>query len=101
MIFDQVNNQLLVYRINYLRAKARRDRWEEEMMLLKKEVTWSLAWFTYQADWWKDKGESDESQLSTGQQAFCRKMTAKWRDFRRRGVQAIQQSKQSQLWVGE
>ncbi|KAG9221999.1 hypothetical protein CCMSSC00406_0009207 [Pleurotus cornucopiae] len=103
-VSDEVEDSPMMkefYQINYLRAKARHDRWEEEMMLLKKEVTWTLAWFTYQADWWKVKGESDERQLSTGQQAFCRKMTAKWRDFRRRGVQAIQQSKESQLWVEE
>lgn len=34
-----------VYRVNYLRAKARRDRWKEEKEKLQYEIVWVREYF--------------------------------------------------------
>ena len=41
-----------VYRVHWLRAKARKDRWNEEMILLKSETGWVCAFFTSKVDEW-------------------------------------------------
>jgi hypothetical protein len=41
-----------VYRINWLRARAKKMRWEEESRLLQKEMTWTIAFFHNEAKKW-------------------------------------------------
>lgn len=41
-----------VYRIHWLKAKARRDRWEEEEKLIPEEMGWTVNFFRGQAAWW-------------------------------------------------
>ncbi|KAI6010227.1 hypothetical protein EDC04DRAFT_2522884, partial [Pisolithus marmoratus] len=33
------------YRINWLKARARRDRWKEEVSLVRHEMLWTGLWF--------------------------------------------------------
>src|SRR6202011_939983 len=42
----------LVYRVHWLKAKARRDRWAEEKTILLNEMEWVLAFFRTQAKRW-------------------------------------------------
>jgi hypothetical protein len=35
----------LVYCINWVRAKACVDQWEEEQILVKNEMEWTMLWF--------------------------------------------------------
>ena len=42
-----------MYRVSWLRAKARRDRWEEECDLLEAEMGWTLNYFKFQQDRWE------------------------------------------------
>ncbi|EFI27460.1 hypothetical protein CC1G_15494 [Coprinopsis cinerea okayama7 len=39
-----------LYRINWLRAKCRMERWREEVVLLKEEMTWICNFFKYKED---------------------------------------------------
>ncbi|KAG1803526.1 uncharacterized protein HD556DRAFT_1303602 [Suillus plorans] len=41
-----------VYRVNWLRTKALRDRWNEEVILVKHEMQWSINFFTHRAKQW-------------------------------------------------
>ena len=45
----------LVYRVNWLRAKSRRDRWTEEFELLTSEMTWVKLYYDKQAETWKER----------------------------------------------
>ncbi|KAG1844305.1 hypothetical protein C8R48DRAFT_780368 [Suillus tomentosus] len=40
------------YRVNWLRTKALCDRWNEEVILVKHEMQWSVNFFTYKAKQW-------------------------------------------------
>jgi len=37
---------LQVYRVNWLRAKARMDRWQEEVTLVQNETRWMHLWLS-------------------------------------------------------
>jgi hypothetical protein len=58
-----------------LRASARYKRWKEEVMILKKEMVWTVLWFEKQTKVWDDRfGKACLSQ-GRGHQAYaCRQM---------------------------
>jgi hypothetical protein len=64
-----------VDRINWLRASARYQRWNEEVTLLRKEMSWTVLWFGNQRKVWEERlGKACVSQ-SEGHQAYaCRQM---------------------------
>ncbi|KAG1880189.1 hypothetical protein F4604DRAFT_1506740, partial [Suillus subluteus] len=41
-----------VYRVHWLCAKALRDRWAEEMLLVKHEMDWTCDFFLHEAEEW-------------------------------------------------
>ncbi|KAG1851428.1 hypothetical protein DFJ58DRAFT_638866, partial [Suillus subalutaceus] len=41
-----------VYRVHWLRAKAMRDRWAEEMLLVKHKMDWTCDFFLHKAENW-------------------------------------------------
>ncbi|KAG1826698.1 hypothetical protein EV424DRAFT_1319447, partial [Suillus variegatus] len=41
------------YRVNWLKAKARWNRWEEELSLVQHEMGWTVSWFKYQEEKWQ------------------------------------------------
>jgi hypothetical protein len=41
-----------VYRVNWLRAKARYDRWSEEHLLIPNEMNWTRLFFINKAKEW-------------------------------------------------
>ncbi|KAI0069716.1 hypothetical protein K474DRAFT_1680716, partial [Panus rudis PR-1116 ss-1] len=76
---DQPNPHWMdeLYRVNWLRAKARRDRLAEEKLLLRSEMEWTKNFFEYQAQLWKERGRlSDLERPHAGQSVFA------WREFR-------------------
>ena len=45
-------NSREVYRMHWLQAKARKNRWNEEIVLLEAETGWTRAFFRSKADEW-------------------------------------------------
>jgi hypothetical protein len=45
-------------RIEFLKARARAKRWEEEEVLLEEEMRRTLQFFKYKAEWWFSRQES-------------------------------------------
>jgi hypothetical protein len=44
---------MAVYRVHWLKAKSRRDRWQEEEILLASEMEWTELFFRHRASRWK------------------------------------------------
>ncbi|KAH9477050.1 hypothetical protein JR316_0010966 [Psilocybe cubensis] len=42
----------LIFRLNWLRARAQRNRWQEELALTKKEMEWTVRFYVYMAKTW-------------------------------------------------
>ncbi|KAJ3543837.1 hypothetical protein NMY22_g2997 [Coprinellus aureogranulatus] len=45
-------------RVTWLRDKARRDRWREEVEILRSEMDWSINYFRTKARHWRELGKS-------------------------------------------
>ncbi|KIM58325.1 hypothetical protein SCLCIDRAFT_128326, partial [Scleroderma citrinum Foug A] len=58
-----------VYRVHWLRTKALRDRWEEEVQLLTCETEWSWRFFSTQVDFWS--GQSAEAAATGSAGMAC------------------------------
>ncbi|KAI6100513.1 hypothetical protein F5141DRAFT_1204836 [Pisolithus sp. B1] len=66
------------YRINWLKARARRDRWKEEVSLVRHEMLWTCLWFEYHKDIWEKRAlQSTEP----GKEAYAKKQMGLWNDF--------------------
>ena len=47
-----------VYRVNWIRAKSRSDRWQEELSLTQHEMLWVILWFQHRAEQWRSWAHS-------------------------------------------
>ena len=47
-----------VYRVNWLRAKCRSDRWSEELILVKSELEWTRLFYQRKARIWNERAQS-------------------------------------------
>ncbi|KAI5999723.1 hypothetical protein EDC04DRAFT_2612161 [Pisolithus marmoratus] len=66
------------YRINWLKARARRDRWKEEVSLVRHEMLWTGLWFEYHKKMWEQRA----LQLTEpGKEAYSHKQMGLWSDF--------------------
>jgi hypothetical protein len=77
-------NRDLVYRVNWLRAKARHDRWMEELKIVKNEMKWTILWFENQSREWNDRLKGSAKEQS-GHIAYAEKQVAMWEMFIREG----------------
>ncbi|KAI5993177.1 hypothetical protein EDC04DRAFT_2613445 [Pisolithus marmoratus] len=65
------------YRINWLKARARRDRWKE-VSLVRHEMLWTGLWFEYHKKMWEQRAlQSTEP----GKEAYANKQMGLWSDF--------------------
>ncbi|KAI5997881.1 hypothetical protein EDC04DRAFT_2498658, partial [Pisolithus marmoratus] len=66
------------YRINWLKARERRDRWKEEVSLVRHEMLWTGLWFEYHKKMWEQRAlQSTEP----GTEAYANKQMGLWSDF--------------------
>ena len=80
----------LVYRVNWLRAKARLDRWLEELVLVKHEMHWTILWFQCQANLWKKRSEKKEGILPMGHEAYAKKQQKLWNAFQKKASERFE-----------
>jgi hypothetical protein len=75
----------LVYRVNWLRAKARHDRWKEELLIVQHEMKWTISWFKHHMKKWKDRLRKSVEEEKPGHIAYAEKQVAMWKMFMREG----------------
>ena len=74
----------IVYRVNWLRAKARVDRWVEELTLVKYEMHWTILWFQNQVDVWREYSKRTDDSLPIGHKAYATKQQKIWKEFHKK-----------------
>jgi hypothetical protein len=74
---------MVVYRVNWLRAKARFKRWEEERNLVRHEMIWTIEYFKHQQQQWDDRREqiAKEKESAAGLACYAAKQVALWKEF--------------------
>ena len=65
-------------RVNWLRAKARSKRWEEEVLILKHEMIWTQLWFQNQKKKWEERREAAAVVSKPGHHAYAAKQERIW-----------------------
>jgi len=69
--------------VNWLRASARFQRWNEEVILLKHEMEWTMEYFKRQQRRWKHWGENVqvEGPERAGLKSYAEKQASMWKGF--------------------
>lgn len=66
-------------RVEWCRALARKDRWDEEVMLLEEEMRRVLRYLEWESEFWRGQGESRqdaEAGVAAGLRAYALKRAA-------------------------
>ncbi|KAG1728761.1 uncharacterized protein EDB91DRAFT_1086001 [Suillus paluster] len=71
------------YHVNWLKAKARYDRWSEELKLVQHEMFWTMSWFWTQEERWRVR--ADES-IKNGNRAYAERQASMWAEFSAQGL---------------
>lgn len=77
-----------VYRVHWLRSKASRDRWKEELDLLPHEMEWVIYFFRHKSAEWKELGLSAKIP---GKVCYAARQAAMWAEFDARATATFQQ----------
>jgi hypothetical protein len=70
-----------VMRVNWLRAKARHKRWEEEVLILTHEMIWTQKWFEHYQQKWEERMEGAKIAGKMGNHAYAAKQVYIWSKF--------------------
>ena len=63
--------------MNWLRARARAQRWSEEKEIVMKEMGWVIGTFRYMGEIWKVRGEKMGNE-KPGHRAYAARETSRW-----------------------
>ena len=66
-----------VYRVNWLRARARAQRWNEEKDIVLKEMEWVIGTFRHMGGVWKARAEKMGNE-KPGHKAYAARETERW-----------------------
>ena len=71
-----------VYRGHWLRAKALKDRWEEEITLLQSEMMWTRNFFDHKAHYWDSLFNDAEERGKMGAACYAARQRSIYRRLR-------------------
>ncbi|KAJ6563254.1 hypothetical protein B0H10DRAFT_1966176 [Mycena sp. CBHHK59/15] len=94
---QQSGKMLEFYRVNWLRAKARVDRWKEEGKFVVNEMVWTVNSFKYQCNQWKLRVEAAKLEEEDGLQAYAEKQVDLWESFAVHGKEMFDWAKR--FWL--
>jgi hypothetical protein len=70
---------VVVYRVNWLQAKACADRWKEELKLVPKKMVWTINSYNRERKKWLKRGKNlQKSGGKAGHVAYAFRMVASW-----------------------
>jgi len=83
--FSPAFNYISVYRVNWMRSRAQKNRWEEELPKTEKEMIWTTRYFMHQRDTWYSRliDLRRDSPRSLGAEAYCEEMIFRWEELGR------------------
>lgn len=68
----------IVYRVHWLRAKAQKMRWIEELQCLQVKMESAVRFFRHQEQFWQEKKTFVEPLSQPGPAAWAAKQSAMW-----------------------
>ncbi len=75
-----------VFRVHWLRARAQRGRWAEELVLVKNEMKWTVNFYMYMAQTWQQRRDSfgaapSTDRITRGCRAFAERQLSIWNNL--------------------
>jgi hypothetical protein len=67
-----------VYRVHWLRAKAQKARWIEQLLCLQVEMKSAVRYFRHQENIWQEKQEISDPRSRPGHAAWAARQSAMW-----------------------
>ena len=67
----------IVYRVNWLRARARAQRWDEEKIIVAKEMDWVIRSFGYMREVWEARARNMGNE-KLGHKAYATREAERW-----------------------
>jgi hypothetical protein len=71
-----------VYRVNWMRARSRLDRWKEELAITNREMVWVLRWFETRRAEWVARAEASVNGGPSGSVSYACRQAAGWKELR-------------------
>jgi len=68
-----------VHRVGWLKARARYERWKEELQIVKQEMVWTILWFKHYEQEWERRYKTYHKP---GLKAYAAKQKNVWKRFR-------------------
>ena len=53
-----------------MRARSRRDRWQEEVLITSHEMVWIVLWFQTRSELWKQRAQSEDMPAELAPYAY-------------------------------
>ncbi|KAG9098113.1 hypothetical protein FS749_004659 [Ceratobasidium sp. UAMH 11750] len=69
-------------KVEWFRGKARYERWEEEVMILRREMASVVLSFNHEAENWIQRQATVEATFAPGYRAFCTQQATMWQSLR-------------------
>ncbi|KAJ6448675.1 hypothetical protein C8R47DRAFT_1084955 [Mycena vitilis] len=92
-------------RVEWSKAKARKNRWEEEVQLIREEMKRVLRFLRWRAAWWERRRStagSDAYAYAARQAAAVRKMARSFkREWNKSAATAVRKAIQEESWLAE
>lgn len=76
-ILQASSHKKTVYRVNWLRARARAKRWGEEKDIVMKEMEWVVGTFRYMEKVWETRAKNIGDE-KLGHRAYAMRETDRW-----------------------
>jgi hypothetical protein len=76
--WSSVTDCFLVNRVHWLRARAQRQRWKEELILVGYEMIWTVNYFKHQCQQWSDRKAAANVVNNSGAAAYASRKMAMW-----------------------
>jgi hypothetical protein len=67
--------------VHWLRARAQKQRWNEELILVGHEMDWTVRYYLYQARVWKDRKSVAEGMGDNGAAVYAVRKEAMWKEM--------------------
>ncbi|KAJ7126214.1 hypothetical protein C8R44DRAFT_618370 [Mycena epipterygia] len=78
----RIHDYLIAVRVEWARARARKVRWVEEVMLLREEMRRVLRYLVWQTAWWEERSEARSEvspEVASGLRAYALKQ-GRWHE---------------------
>ncbi|KAJ8583715.1 hypothetical protein M405DRAFT_748213 [Rhizopogon salebrosus TDB-379] len=78
------------YRVHWLRGKALRDRWAEEIVLVENEMDWTCNFFLHKSQEWADRILPSTTDQHPGHACYAARQSRMYRQLADDGWDAFQ-----------